>query len=580
MKKIFISLALLSAFSTVSCNPDLLEIPQKGVLTTDTYYLPEDATAAITAVYAQGQRALIWGNIYMPWMLMSNLPSDDLYAAGNNRGDNDFAAQINEFRAYTDNEVITRLYRNLYEFIYITNLFIDKYEYGMSDDIDRYLSEARVWRAWTHLYLATWWGSPPLVDHVLAPDEKPAGTPHDEIMNWVIEELKDAAPHIPSRVSPQDKNGAVRLTKEAAYSFLGKAQVQHKKYADAVQTLKQYVIDSGKYELVSGPDMNFLYHKAGDANSEKVFEFNVVDQPSLAARDIRNWIVPWQHYQMWHWRIDKLRSRPLEIRGGGWGGFNPSGVFARALIENDGLDSHRRKAWIKTYDEVLYDLSWSSDFDKDNNPLNLTIEQKKHDPERGIDFAKEGLYGHEGYFQWKFVPFQDDRIARLGDMMENNIVVMRYTEVMLLYIEACVQSGQNTAEALSLLNQIQNRAGSAHVSTELTLAEVQNEKRFECWMEGTRFPDLVRWGIAAETLKDQGERVPVFKDVMSRIGTSEPAQYTAHEGVVDWTGSDYNRQQGMPWGFKAGQHELMPYPLEEMQVNTNLPQNPGWPVIQ
>ncbi len=355
MKKIFISLALLSAFSTVSCNPDLLEIPQKGVLTTDTFYTPLDAPSAIAAVYSQAARSLMSGNIYMPWMLISNLPSDDLYAAGNNRGDNDFAAQINEFRATTDNEVITRLYRNLYEFVFMCNLFIDNYEYGMvAEDhpeiqIDRYLSEARVWRAWAFLYLATWWGSPPLVDHVLAPDEKPAGTPHDQIMEFVINELTDAAPYLPSRESPQDKNGAVRLTKEAAYSFLGKALVQHKQYSQAVQVLKANVIDSGKYELVSGPDMEFLYHKAGDANSEKVFEFNVVDQPSLSGGSMRNNITPWMHYNMWHWRIDKFRARPLEIRGGGWGGFNPTGEFAEALIANDGIDSYRRKAWIKTY---------------------------------------------------------------------------------------------------------------------------------------------------------------------------------------------------------------------------------------
>ncbi len=161
--------------------------------------------------------------------------------------------------------------------------------------------------------------------------------------------------------------------------------------------------------------------------------------------------------------------------------------------------------------------------------------------------------------------------------MENNIVIMRYTEVLLLYIEACVQSGQNTAEALALLNQIQNRAGSAHVSTELTLAEVQNEKRFECWMEGTRFPDMIRWGIAAERLANQGERSPVFRDRMSRIGTSEPATYTAHEGFVDWTGSNYNEAEGKPWGFKVGRDELLPYPREEMDVNPNLEQNPGWP---
>ncbi|MDR2883454.1 MAG: RagB/SusD family nutrient uptake outer membrane protein [Alistipes sp.] len=568
MKKIIKSFLLLSsALLAVSCNQDLLEIPQKGVVPLEEYYLPEDAEGAIAAVYSSGVRALISGAIYMPWMLVSNLPSDDLYAAGSNRGDNDFSAQINEYRFATDNDVTTALYRNMYEFIWVANLFLSNYDYGMSTETDRYVNEARVWRAWAHFYLATWWGNPPLTDHVLDASDKPANTPHDELMSWVIEEFKAAAPGIPSRISPQDRNGAVRLTKEAVYSFLGKALVYAGRYDEAAQILKQHVIDSGKYELVSGPDMEFLYHEEGDNSSEKVFEFNVVDNPSLSSAQMRNNITPWMHYNMWHWRDDRFAGgRPTEIRSNGWGGFNPTGEFAEALIANDGIDSHRRKAWIKTYDEFLYELTWPSD------ATNTTLELKKTDKNRGVSPSGGGLYGHEGYFQWKYVPFDRDKIARLGELMENNVVVMRYAEVLLLYAEACAQSGTDLAGGLAALNMIQRRAGSNHVSTELTLAEVKNEKRFENWMEGTRFPDLRRWGDAATVLAEQGKAIPTFRDL---IGDDDytPVR-TEHTGFVDWKDANYNREG--EYGFKTGKHEWLPYPLIEVQVNPNIVQNPGW----
>jgi hypothetical protein len=561
MKKILISTVLLSALTTVSCNPDLLEIPQKGVVTLDEFYTPEDAESVILAVYSMGLRSLINGSIYSPYILTSNLPSDDLYAAGSNRGDNDFAAQLNEFRHASDNEVTTRLYRNLYEFIYATNLLINNYEQGINDDIDRYICEARVWRAWTHFYLAVWWGSPPLIDYLLLATERPGNTPHDEVMNWVIEELTAAAPGLPSRVSPQDRNGAVRLTKEAAYAFLGKALVFAGRYSEAATILKNNVIDSGKFELVPGDQMQYLYHTAGDASSEKVFEFNVLDNPALNHEQMRNNLTPWMHYNMWHWRTDKLGGTPNNIRANGWGGCNPTGEFAEALIANDGIDSHRRKAWFKTYDEVLYEMPYTSDAD------NPTLELKQRDLLRGVSPSGTGLYGHEGYFMYKLVPFESDKIPRFGELMDNNFVIMRYAEVLLLYAEACAQSGTDMVGGLEALNMVQRRAGSAHISTTLTLDEVKQEKRFECWMEGTRSPDLRRWGDAPTALANNGRAVPTFKD---RIGSGG---ITIHTGFVDWTGSDYNKDS---YGFRVGKDEYLPYPLEETLVNGNIVQNPGW----
>ena len=47
---------------------------------------------------------------------------------------------------------------------------------------------------------------------------------------------------------------------------------------------------------------------------------------------------------------------------------------------------------------------------------------------------------------------------------------------------------------LQCLQDVQNRAGSDYVSTQLTLEDVKKEKSFEMWLEGVRFPDMVRWG--------------------------------------------------------------------------------------
>ena len=98
-------------------------------------------------------------------------------------------------------------------------------------------------------------------------------------------------------------------------------------------------------------------------------------------------------------------------------------------------------------------------------------------------------------------------------------------------------------------------------------------QRFEMFMEGTRFADLVRWGDAATVLKDQGKCVPSFVDPFDK------EKGIPHSAVVDLSKAYYNDT----YGFVAGKNEVMPYPFGELQLNSyneetgeGIKQNPGW----
>ena len=99
-----------------------------------------------------------------------------------------------------------------------------------------------------------------------------------------------------------------------------------------------------------------------------------------------------------------------------------------------------------------------------------------------------------------------------------------------------------------------------------SLDNVKKEKRFEMYLEGTRFADLVRWGDAATVLKDQGKYVPSFVDNFATTGIHKA------ELVTDPAITNYNTV----YGFKAGKNERMPFPFSEIQKNENMKQNPGW----
>ena len=225
----------------------------------------------------------------------------------------------------------------------------------------------------------------------------------------------------------------------------------------------------------------------------------------------------------------------------------------------------------------------------------ITDAEKQKDPTRGVK-AGDGVYGNCGWFMWKRM-FREEDYAANGET-QWNLVVMRYAEVLLMYAECCAQTNTNVADGLDKLKLVQNRAQAAHVSTALTLAEVQNEKYLECWLEGTRFMDLVRWGIADVELANNGKYLPNLVDTKieadapqyqkdaqgnyvldangEKIKIRDAVHDSPHGMAIDESDADWCTKAHPGMGFKKGKHELFPFPFKELNVNPNLKQNPGY----
>jgi len=568
-KSIYIGIASAAILAVASsCSQSLLEIPQKGVIAYESFYkTAEDAESAMVSVYNQAMTTISTGtssnHVNAPSLYTLTVAlSDDNYWGSNSYNGGAFGREINEYRStfVSTSKTIVNNYAAFYKLVYSCNLLLDHFTYGQFDKtVDQYISEARVWRAYAYLHLATYWGNPPLVTHVLTGADRPGNTPHDEIMQFIITELSEAAPYLPSKSNKNDRVMAVRLTKEAAYSFLGKAQLFAKDYAGAKESLAK-VVNSNLYELVPGEEMHNLFHRAGDASAEKVIEMNYVDAPGVISAGDGAYHSQ-KNYLMW----SRLQYNPDPfIKKEGWnsGGASPSEKFVNAIMANE-PDSYRRKAWIVSYEELLTEYPYPSDVE------GMTKEEKLMDPLRGLDGKKyTEIYCNSGYFSIKRAPYVSDLITDDTGLTDENFVVMRYAEVLLMYAEACAMSNDNDGSGLKAINEVQKRAG-APVSATLNMADVKKERFFELFLEGVRYADLVRWGDAATELKDQGKVVPYLKDPFRKGGS------TPHQAVIDRTSSKA-LINGDDYGFKVGKHELMPYPYDEIAVNPNIVQNPGW----
>lgn len=109
----------------------------------------------------------------------------------------------------------------------------------------------------------------------------------------------------------------------------------------------------------------------------------------------------------------------------------------------------------------------------------------------------------------KYLPNGDDDLgipATSSDprLAGNDWIVLRYSDVLLMHVEAILAGGNETssANALASFQAIRNRAGLTDAVTTITKQDLLNERRAELAFENQRWFDLIRFGVAIEVLSE------------------------------------------------------------------------------
>lgn len=595
-------LAFVAGVTFTSC-ADQLDIEQKGVISTENFYQNDsDCEKALASAYEYFQiqtfgRTTFGPGIYTPNKVLGNHAGDDVNYAGGNYGDHEFGGSVDEFRYNHTPEAIDCLYKGLYSSIYYCNIVLDKFDgkEGATSFMKQAVAEARVLRAYDYFLLACYWGQPPFVDKILSADALPANSEmsQKEYYQWVASECEKALTDLTERKDTSDKNGAYRVTKGFANALAGKAYMFAGDYAKAKDALNK-VISSKKYALVPGTEYANIFHVEGDGSSEKVFELNMEYNSAISAWSFGSGLGAY-HHSTWMeancfcWREGNMKISPLQTYNGGIGGWGSIGIpewYGEAFQANDG-DSYRRKATIVNIEDAFFltDAGREVGMIYSDPDLNaMTPEQLAASDKVGISDMDQGLYGNSFWFGLKHIMRSTDTTDGGGqhgtNLRLNNLIVMRYAEVLLLYVEACIQTGSDLDKALAYLKEIQTRAGSKHISSAATMDELKNEKLFEMWFEGCRFQDILRWNDAEgkARLAKAGSAVPHVYDSKFR----EPK---AGEDVT-WYNGKYGKRfyivhtheakdAGYSVGFQEGVHNLFPYPTDALDQNPNLKPNPS-----
>ena len=530
MKKYFRHIlgALCVAFLSVSCSTDLLDIPQQGVDGTDLYVTGDDTqlNQFLAAVYAKlhgdytASSVSFGGDGSTSYLLfgttLSSMADEETNAFNYSEG--------------ADGSTYRAIWSYFYTLAYWCGMIVENVpanEVATPAVRDRVVAEARAIRAYAMMYLVQLYGNPPLADHIIASDD--ANTPAEQSWTFIERELSEAADVLPSKsgLGGQSSIGG-RLTKEACYALLGKAQLWQGKYAESAQTLYNKVISTGKYALVDDPDL--LNLSDSDFSDENIWEFDFNNDPQYQDSQEGSFdvfAVAWQptmngvNYPMFfmHYGI----------------GSNPTSEFYNFMKSHDGESSPRFNAWVANAEQVQ------------SEAISFTFP----------------ITGNQGYFKKKLQPRAKD-IVGSNFMLKyslKNLVFMRYAEVLLNFAEASCQAGTLTSEGLAALNLVRSRAGlAAAPSLEMNDSSygIKAERRAELYGEnGNRFIDLVRWGDAASVLADVGKNSYTLQGI-------EGGKYNVTSSATGGT------------GFKAGKNELFPIPDTDRNNNPSLEQNPGW----
>jgi hypothetical protein len=138
-------------------------------------------------------------------------------------------------------------------------------------------------------------------------------------------------------------------------------------------------------------------------------------------------------------------------------------------------------------------------------------------------------------------------------------------EIYLNLAEAAFELTGKQNEVDNAINAIRNRAGMGSL-TNVTLAQIKQERKIELAFEGNRFFDLRRWNDAKTALSAQS-------------GTAEG--WHGYRFAYDLAANKYKVEKisnvtGTPTPYFTDAFYYMPILQSRMNQNKNLVQNPGY----
>lgn len=479
-------------FLTNSCN-DLDLLPLDRVTAATFYNTKEDFDGAIFGSYSSIQK--FWenstetlGETSEYWKITlsttDDIVADEVVADGRSQ-------DLDNLLFRPSDVPFQAIYSMIYEGILRANVVLQNLEGDnelTSDEKSRFEGEAKFLRAFFHFQALKMWGTPPLVTSVRESlnDLDFTNTDQTALYDQILADFDVAFSTLPDDWGAGDMG---RATKWAAKAFIGKLNVWKEDWPAAITAFEE-VIASGKYTLMDNYEDVF----AGDMenNQESIFEIQFGGPFS----DDNLWVFDDIHSENFKASQGISRSHNLGASNGAPGGSRGWHAPSQDLVEE--FEEGDPRLEISIYREG--DTYFTPDF--------TTV---PYDPEWSItNYSIKKYLGERNMIPANLAP------NRRSDFINERWY--RYSELLLLYAEALIETGR-TGEALEIINgQIRARVGLGPTPFSDPVEALRHEKRVEMAFEPHRWFDITRWEIGAEIFGDKWEdRLNLFPFPQSEI---------------------------------------------------------------
>lgn len=492
---------------------------------------------------------------------------------------------------------------------------------------DRLLGEAHFLRAYYYQQLVRFYGGVPLISkpYGLNEDYTVSRNTYDECVKFMVADLDKAAQLLdgkPTTDGRATKLSALALKSRvllyaasdlhdgptvkakvsslASYSNLDLVAYPSGDRASRWQAAKaaaKAVLDAGKgYKLnltapVSASEGRQNYvsiamggkSAAGDAAAATELIFQRTHTPQYTQED--NWPLGGIHYG--------INNGPNGYHN--WAGNTPIQQLVDDYEMMDGSKFDWSKAEHKAdpytnrdprfYATILYDgAGWKprpsdvAGLDPANQIQTGYYDDGKGGKINGIDTRESAIENWNGtrtaYYTRKFI----DPDPALADNQSSAQVVpwpfIRYTEAVLNYVEACIETGDE-AEATAWLNKIRYRSGMPAVTDKgaALKARYQNERRVELVYEEHRYHDARRWLIAPTTVGRGIKSINVEAKLKAGATPNVPYKHDKAKYTYTYTVQDNTSNETRKWNDKM---YFRPISRDEINRNSKLIQNPGY----
>jgi len=581
MKRIYIALISLSSLFFVNCSDDYLDKNPISDVSEDSFFL----TASDLELYTNGF-----------YLLLPNSSSrGEIFTADSYSGE---IVHNTLSDLMTDSRIVPSSgggwnWNNLRDI----NYFLENYEKCDDESAkNRYGGVARFFRAYFYFNMVMNFGDVPWYDKTMEADDQDLYKARDSrqlVVDKILEDLDWAIAHM------NDQSYAYEVSKYTALAlksriglFEGTFEKYHgipgyEKYLQASISASEELMESSPYTLYSTGNPSSDYADLFRAEASETSEV-------ILAREY---------------------TEPL-TNGHRANYYTLTGSQGRPGMPKSVVNSYLNADGSRFTDQADYNTLSFADETADRDPrLSQTIRTSGYTRiGQSVELPPDLSFTITGYHLTKFVTAANsDGI----NQNTNDLPVFRFAEVLLNYAEAKAELGTATQEDMDKsIGLLRNRVDMPNVSVvdananpdayqEMfypnvggsnmgLILEIRRERRVELYMEGHRWNDIRRWKAGQSlTLPLRGIYLPGAGEYdLDGNGAIDLVVYEGELPTGQISGAKYfqlgtdiqlsadNLIDPLPdfndRTFNENRDYLLPIPIQELQLNTNLVQNPNW----